>query len=351
MFIEKSLKQEINKLLEVKQINMNIADMLLQLFPYENAISNSKIDSQINKGKSEKEEVFAEILHYFGISDEDRESIDIAQEYILNNLTKCESNEYLSDPYAELIKPTTIKENGYELTYLKYAPYQILPRDEIIKTAYPYKEIYRLGYFTNEFKYLALIKNDEIWMSLNPNEINTMKPFIEEANGNVLILGLGLGYVAFMMSQKCNVKTVTIVEKDPEIISIFKKHILNLFPNKSKIKVVQDDAFRYLENNSNFDYFFADLWHNPEDGIPMYIRLESIAKNINKKINYWLDESLKAMKRRCILTIIEEYFMGYTSKDYRFAKTPMDQTINVLYKQIKDVSIKDINDLNKLLEY
>lgn len=350
MFIEKSLKSEIDKLLEIKQINMNIADMLLQLFPYEDALSKQRINSLKEQGKEGKEAVFAEILNYFGIQNDDEESIEIAKEYILDNLEKCEAKEYLQDPYAQLIKPKSIKEKGYELAYLKYAPYQLLPRDEIVSTSYPYKEFYKLGYFTKEFNYLALIKDDEIWMSLNPNEINTMKSFIKDANGNVLILGLGLGYVAFMMSQKDNVKSVTIVEKDQEIVGIFKKNILPLFPNKNKVRLVQDDAFRYLENNTKFDYFFADLWHNPEDGLPMYMRLEATAKRANIKINYWLEESLKAMKRRCLLTIIEEYFMGYSDKDYKFAKTPMDQTINVLYKQIKDVSIRDINDLKNLLE-
>ena len=256
----------------------------------------------------------------------------------------------MNDPYAKLIKPNSIKEKGYELSYLRYAPYQILPADEIITTDYPYKEFYRLGYFKEEFKYLALMKNDEIWMSLNPNEINTMKPFINKAQGNVLVLGLGLGYVSFMMSQKEEVKSVTIIEKDAEIAGIFKKNILNSFPNKSKIKIVQDDAFRYLENNTKFDYIFADMWHNPEDGIPMYLQLEAISKKNNIEIDCWLEESLKAMKRRCILTILEEYFMGYTEKDYRFAKNPMDQTINTIYKRIKDIEIKTKEDLKSLLD-
>ena len=50
MFIDKSLKNEINKLLEVKQINMNIADMLLQLFPYEDAISKISVNKAKEKG-------------------------------------------------------------------------------------------------------------------------------------------------------------------------------------------------------------------------------------------------------------------------------------------------------------
>ena len=157
MFIDKSLKSEIKKLLEVKQINMNIADMLLQLFPYEDAISRDKVNQLKEQESTGKEAVFAEILNFFGIPEDDEESIEIAKEYILNNLEKCEPKEYLSDPYAQLIKPKSIKEKGYELAYLKYAPYQVLPADEIVSTEYPYKEFYRLGYFTKEFKWVDFI--------------------------------------------------------------------------------------------------------------------------------------------------------------------------------------------------
>ena len=43
-------------------------------------------------------------------------------------------------------------------------------------------------------------------MSLKPNEIETMEQPIENANGNILVYGLGLGYFAFMASQKNSVK-------------------------------------------------------------------------------------------------------------------------------------------------
>ena len=194
-----------------------------------------------------------------------------------------------------------------------------------------------------------LLKDEEIWMSVNPNEINTMKPFINEAKGKVLVLGLGMGYIAYMMSLKEDVKSVTVIEKDINIINLFKKNILPML-GTTKIKVVYDDAFRYIENNKGFDYVFADMWHNPEDGLPMYLQLEAISKKQNIKIHYWLEPSLKAMRRRCLITILEEYFMGYTDKDYKFAKNQIDQTVNYLYKQIKDLEIDSLDKLKRLLD-
>ena len=58
----------------------------------------------------------------------------------------------------------------------------------------------------------ALLENDRIWMTITPNEIETMKEPVDGAFGNVLTYGLGLGYYAYMVSEKENVETVTIVD-------------------------------------------------------------------------------------------------------------------------------------------
>ena len=38
-----------------------------------------------------------------------------------------------------------------------------------------YQEHTPFGFFDSKFPYLALLKDDEIWMSVIPHEINTMK--------------------------------------------------------------------------------------------------------------------------------------------------------------------------------
>lgn len=350
MEISKSLKKEIDKLLNVKQININIADMLLTSYEYEDIVTEKKLKEKKSLGLSEKESYFSLLLDFFQIDVEDEESIDIANKYIFNNLKECDEKEYLDNPYVKLVKAKELKNKNYKLTNIHYLPYQGFALDEIDVTDYPYEEYYKVGYFKNKFSYLSLIKDDNIWMSVNPNEINTMKPFIKDAKGNVLVLGLGMGYIAYMMSLKEEVKSITVVELDENIISIFKENILPVLgPTKAKIKIVHDDAIRYLENNHKFDYYFADLWHNPEDGLPIYLNLEYISQKFKIPMNYWLNASLKAMKRRCLLTLIEEYFMGYSDKDYRFVKNPMDQAINYLYRINKNMKINTLEELKKFL--
>ena len=86
----------------------------------------------------------------------------------------------------------------------------MLPYDDIdIKDNFI--EVSKIGYFNKSFKYLVVNKNDVTWMSTDPNEINTMKDAINNAKGNVLVFGLGLGYYAYMISLKKEVKKITII--------------------------------------------------------------------------------------------------------------------------------------------
>ena len=182
-------------------------------------------------------------------------------------------------------------------------------------------------------------------MSLNPNEIETMKPFIEKAKGDVLVLGLGMGYVPFMMSEKSEVKHITIIEKDKNIINLFNKVLFPSFRNKNKITIICDDAISYVSNKKRYDYIFADLWHNPDDGLDLFIKL----KRINKSIDCWLETSLIALLRRCMITLIEEQLEGLTEDNYKKAKTPTDRTINHYYEKTKNLVINNEDDLWNLL--
>ncbi|SFS94039.1 hypothetical protein [Paenibacillus sp. 453mf] len=57
-------------------------------------------------------------------------------------------------------------------------------------------------------------------------KIETMKEPVEAAFGNALTFGLGLGYYAYMVSEKDNVKSVTVVEANEHVIRLLKEHIL-----------------------------------------------------------------------------------------------------------------------------
>ena len=55
------------------------------------------------------------------------------------------------------------------------------------------------------------------------------------------------------------------------------------------------------------------------------------------------------MFRRCIITIFQEYFEGYTQDNYLFAENDMDTLINCIYKMIKDKQFNTKEDVEKVL--
>lgn len=76
----------------------------------------------------------------------------------------------------------------------------------------------QLGWFDTSFRFPAVKENNLVWMTVTPNEINTIQPCVRQSHGNVLTFGLGLGYYAFHCLLKPDVRRVTVVERDPDII-------------------------------------------------------------------------------------------------------------------------------------
>ena len=158
----------------------------------------------------------------------------------------------------------------------------------------------------------AVIEGDTnaVWMSVEPCEIESFKEFIEEAKGNVLLCGCGLGYVAYMLSLKSDVNHITILELNPDIIQMFQKHILPQFENKDKISIVETDAITYLKNQDlkKYQYVNVDIWKDTLDMLPIYLECLGIEfKNPSTHFSYWLEPTLKALIQKHILMDISGF--------------------------------------------
>ena len=334
-------RQAVQSLISTNNINMNVADVLTNAFMYVDAINPDEVKQYIKEGLSENEAIYNCLFDFIGINKDDEESQSVLSEYFLNNLKKLNPKDYIDNSYVKAIKKTGRK-GKYALKYIDYAPYQLFAFDDIKVNGY--KEYSQIGYFDSKFSYLALTEGNNVWMSLNPNEIETMKPYINKARGNVLVLGLGMGYVPFMLSLKNCVKSVTIVERDQEIINLFNELIYPSFPNKEKIKIVKGDAVEYTrkaQKEGTYNYIFADLWHDPEDGLPLFVEL----KKISKSIDCWLEVSMYALLRRCMITLLEEQLNSLKEEDYKFARTYTDKVINKFYQKTKNLSSERLDDL------
>ena len=137
-----------------------------------------------------------------------------------------------------------------------------------------------------------------------------MREPIAKSCGKVLTLGLGLGYFAFHASEKAEVESVTVIEQSADVIELFQAHILPQFPHKEKIRIIQADAFIYMEEKAaaeGYDFLFADLWHDPSDGLDMYLRIKAYEKTMPQtRFSYWIEPSLLSLLRRMVFRRITD---------------------------------------------
>ena len=216
------------------------------------------------------------------------------EKYIDKMVSEMDRSYYTNNPYYKNVILGNIKYKDWEFKYSKYDAYEAFVYDDFL-----YDNdlvIPRIGYFTKDFKYPGIYYKNRLWMSVTPNEINTMKKPIENAFGNVLTFGLGLGYFIYMCSLKDTVEKITVVEIDNDVIYLFKKYILPKFEFKDKITIINTDAYKYLNDikDNEYDYIFVDIYHDASDGISTYNKMkDSLSKFKKTIIDFWIMDTIK----------------------------------------------------------
>ena len=283
--------------MEVEKYNQRILRLLsLYLNDYSDMIKEDEVKKITNLGLSETEAVAILLATYLGLDINDNmEDKILYNEYIKNMLILEDETKYVNNPYYQNIKLNYKKYHNWQIKIDHYKAYQLFVCDDMEKI--DGKIIPRIGYFNKIFKYDSIYQNDRLWMSITPNEINTMKKDIDDAFGNVCTLGLGMGYFAYMCAIKDNVKNVRIIELDKDVISLFKKEILTKFEKniQDKIEIINMDAYEYLNQDlSDIDYLFVDIYHDVSDAMEAYKRIKTIEeKHKNIIWRYWIEKTIK----------------------------------------------------------
>ena len=227
----------------------------------------------------------------------------LEETYLRPGLMRLDPSPFANDPYVKTVGALSEKLGNWELKTSEYAPYEPFVRDCPLLLPDD-REIPRLGYFEKTFSFPAVLEDGIEWMTVTPNEIETMKSPIAHARGRVLTLGLGLGYYAFHASQKEEVSSVTVIERDEKVISLFEAHILPKYPHKEKIRILHGDALAFMETEltaTAFDCVFCDLWHDQSDGLPLYLRLKKTEERAPAtRFDYWIEPTLLSSLRKMV---------------------------------------------------
>lgn len=274
---------------------------------YPKFITADMIDALTEDGSISREEAISALLcQLFGLDFDVSEDRRLIMDYISPSIRILDKDKYVRNPYYKNINLEDIAEGSWEIRWENYAPYQAIICDDMIIDD-DFTEIAPLGFFPDGFKFPAILENGNEWMTLTPVDLDTCEEAVEAAKGRVLTFGLGLGYYAYMASEKKDVESVTVVELSSEVISLFKKHILPKMPNRHKIKIVNCDAFEYAEKTmpkERFDLAFVDTWRDASDGAPMYKRMKALEHlSPNTRFLYWVEGFLRS---RCRAELISE---------------------------------------------
>ena len=276
---------------KIKELNSLVLHRLsLYLNNCPDRITAKEVEDAAAYCKTSKEEAFRILI---------AGSLDLYGEKELYNLylrkmfKRLDVSVYRNDPYYKNVKIEGIRIGDRHTGTKTYKPYELFVYNDLLRLP-DGRILPQVGYFEEEFSYPVIYQNNREWMLITPNEIETMKNPVAEAHGKVLTYGLGLGYYAYMVSEKPEVESVTVIECDDDAINLFKHHILPQFPNATKIKIIKCDAFKFAlsDKATAYDCVFADIWHDPSDGLEPYVFLKALEKP-GVRYSYWIENTLK----------------------------------------------------------
>lgn len=220
----------------------------------------------------------------------------LCRDYFPHMLHVLSAEPYLADAYLNTVRLPARECSAWQLCEKTLVPYSLFVFDDPL-TLSDGRVIPQIGAFDTDFSYPAVLEGGREWMTVTPNEQNTMRAPIARAHGRVLTFGLGLGYFAFHASEKKEVGSVTVVERDETVIRLFSEEILGQFPAREKIRIVHADAFDFAEEHlvpNAFDYVFTDLWHDAADGVPLYLKMKEYESRVpGAHFDYWIEKTLK----------------------------------------------------------
>ena len=276
---------------------------------------------------------------------------------IVTNSHVFHRGELEKNPYLQNIRIEPQSYGRFSLQKAYYAKYELFmyntPKDAFSGVMIP-----AIGTADYCYRYPMITENGRPWMSITPNEMYTMQESIGEAHGNVLTLGCGMGYFAYMAALKDSVDHVTIVEKEPEVISLFRTCILPQFSCKDKISIIEADAFEYMSTleDGKYDYCFADIWYGANDSVP-YLKLKQICKKFsNMQMSYWIEDALVIMMMNIVYFIITaEYCKNLHMKvpEINIDAMPQNEKYKMGYFQnlLENKEINSKEDVDFYMDY
>lgn len=157
-------------------------------------------------------------------------------------------------------------------------------------------------------KYVRLRINGHVAMSDTDMEKLSNWEFLDNANGNVLVAGLGIGLILIPALIKEEVISIEVVEKNADVICAVEPQIRSYLADQNlnkKLLVVHNDIFKYKpEKGKKWDTIYFDIWNDIcVDNLEGITKLKrKFARRLNRSnpdcwMGAWQEENLRYNKR------------------------------------------------------
>ena len=345
--LNKSEEKKLLSLFNQHEINLDYLIYLRSIFIHQPVLLDKK---QANENDYEtKKKAFEKLSRLY----------PYPNDYVKGNISWdtqiLKADNYKTNPYFQVLNGLSFKEKGWTLKNVKRQACTLCPYQEEYAFGSNYALKMGIGLFDQDYIYPSISLYDQEWMSLNQHEIRTMETPIALARGKVLTLGLGLGYFAFMASNKDEVNEVHIVEMDLELIQLFSKYLLPLFPHKEKIRIHKADAYHFINDikDGDYNYIFSDLWQDVSDGLESYIKLKKAFVSFkHTTCAYWIEGSILSYLRLLVIGLINDEYHQVENAYDDIQLYLKDKLLNYMITSSTDIdSLLCNKGLDKLLFY
>jgi len=355
MLIKDSLtiKNKILQLLQVHHFNMDLSAALIDLFFDQTSLLNSFLDQDktTNKGSQSLGMMKELINSKLALSLSNSIQKELLNQVMNASIKELQLKDYVGNPFYRSMKSSLNSSGKWKLFQDSYKPFQpVICGDVKTLEHSDFLDITPIGYFKEKFPFLALKERDVTWMSISPFEIETMAAPLAKVRGTVVALGLGLGYFASMAAMKDNVDTVIVVEKDKQVIDLYRQHIQPLLPHQNKITIIHQDAFDFLNQQINVNHIFVDIYRTAQDGLPLYAAFKKLENKVGDiEFHYWLEDSILGLLRRYLMIYLEEQLHGLKHEHYQTPKTREDRVLSEIHRLNHQRNIENITHLQSWL--
>ena len=190
--------------------------------------------------------------------------------------------------------------------------FEILPEGEIGRAKVDHFEVktdfrgFRRDYVPPG-KYARLCVSGQLYMTDTQMEWNTNWEVIHKAHSEVLIAGLGLGFIILPILAKPEVTRVTVVEKYADVIALVEPTIHEAAGlNGHKLVVVEGDALTWeLPKGQTWDVIYFDIW--PDICTDNLVEVSRLRRRFAKRLRRdnpkawmgaWVEHRLRLRRRR-----------------------------------------------------